>query len=235
LLHPRAEQRTAFSGGSGFLIDERPDPSLRLATPRGATSATSATCEIRIRELVVHRNRALRNADIRLDTLIVTGPSAGADTTAASTVPVFQARTETFPRVRDGERLSLDRMLIYHGEVHDYVDIAIWVSRDRAGALQLTDLLAQSLNAAGTKEALGVVAGLAVAAPQAAAAVAAAAATAKLVDVAYRILSAAVGDSIGLYRTTLLPMENFGIGRHPSDGLLRAQDFSFGYEVVDPN
>jgi hypothetical protein len=30
-------------------------------------------------------------------------------------------------------------------------------------------------------------------------------------------------------------MENFGIGRHPSDGLLRAQDFSFGYEVVDPN
>jgi hypothetical protein len=231
LLHPRADERTAFPGDSGFLIDERPDPSLRLGAPRGAASATLA---IRIRELVVHRNRALRNADIRLDTLVVTGPPAGADTTAAPPAPVFQSRTETFPRARDGEQLSLDRMLIYHGEVRDYLDIAIWVSRDRAGALQLTDLLAQSLNAAGTKEALGVVAGLAIAAPHAAAA-AAAAATATLVDVAYRILSVTLSDSIGLYRTTLLPMENFGIGRHPTDGLRRAQDFSFGYEVVDPN
>ena len=37
--------------------------------------------------------------------------------------------------------------------------------------------------------------------------------------------------SIGLYRTSFLAGEDFGIGRHPAAGLQRAQDFSFALKV----
>ena len=45
------------------------------------------------------------------------------------------------------------------------------------------------------------------------------------------------GKSIGVYRTSLLPHERFGAGdpaaRYPAEGLLRAHDMSFPYEIVD--
>ena len=212
---PPAEETVAFE------IDERPPPSVRLLTARGATPRTVA---VRLGELVVHRNRALLTADVRVDAVVLTG---GGDPER----PVFRAGTERFSNIKDGQRLPLDRMLVYHGPAVDYLDIAVWVSRDQAGSLALSDLLREQL---GTQEvqAAGVqLATLMVAAPQAATAVAAAGAAAVVVNVAYTVLLKAVGSSIGLYRTSLLAHEDFGIGRHPANGHLRAQDFSFAYTV----
>jgi hypothetical protein len=72
---------------------------------------------------------------------------------------------------------------------------------------------------------------LAATAPQAATAVAALGAGAVIINTAYQLLAKATGDSIGLYRTSLLAVEAFGVGRHPTAGVLRAQDFSFWYEI----
>ncbi|GIJ45975.1 hypothetical protein Val02_28610 [Virgisporangium aliadipatigenens] len=206
-----------------FLVDERPERSIRLLGARDAAPATPVA--IRLRELVVHRNRAWGGSDIRVDALIVTGGGDG-------DVPVYRAGTARFGNVRDGDRLPLDNLLVYHGPAVGYLDLAWWVSRDRTASRALGDLLAERLNAAEFTAAAAQLAGLAVAAPQAAAAVAAVGAAAIVVNTAYRLLSEAVGDSIGIYRTSFLAGEDFGIGRHPRDGLLRAQDFSYSYEIV---
>ena len=57
-------------------------------------------------------------------------------------------------------------------------------------------------------------------------------ASATLVNIGTKLLLQAVGKSIGLYRTSHLAFERFGEGRHPANGLMAAQDFSFGYEIV---
>ena len=65
------------------------------------------------------------------------------------------------------------------------------------------------------------------------------AAVATLVRTGARVLDHILGKSIGVYRTSLLPHENFGAGkptaRHPAEGLIQAQDMSFAYEVIDPD
>ena len=48
-----------------------------------------------------------------------------------------------------------------------------------------------------------------------------------LVNTVYELLSGVVGPSIGLYRTSLLAQEQFGLGRHQR----HPQDFSFAYSV----
>jgi hypothetical protein len=63
---------------------------------------------------------------------------------------------------------------------------------------------------------------------------AAAGACVGLGNTACKLLTAAVGHSIGLYRTSLLACEEFGVGRHPADGLRRAQDFSFAALKLEP-
>lgn len=204
-----------------FLIDERPDPSMRLLAARGLRPTTVA---VRLEELVVHRNRALRSADIRVDAVVSTG---GDD----PGMPIYRAQTERFANVRDGDRLPLDRMLVYHGPAVDYLDLAVWVTRDTAGSLALSDLLRDQLGSQEFQAAGVQLATLAVAAPQATAAVAAVGAGALVVNVAYRLLLDVVGSSIGLYRTSLLAGEGFGVGRHPTKGHLRAQDFSFSFTV----
>lgn len=203
-----------------FLIDDRPAPSVRLLATRGAAPSTVA---VRLHELVVHRNRALGGADVRVDAVVLTGGDAGA--------PAYRAQTERFHNIRDGDRLPLDRMLIYHGPAVDYLDLAIWVSRDTSDSLALSDLLREQLGSQEVQEAGLQLAGLMVAAPQAATAVAAVGAGAVIINVAYRLLLDAVGKSIGLYRTSLLAQEGFGVGRHPTQGLLRAQDFSFAFTI----
>ena len=202
-----------------FLIDDRPGPSALFATARGVRSAEVA---IRLEELRVHRNRALLGADIRVDTVVLTG---GQNPTEP------RAHTERFANIRDGDTLPLSRMLMYHGPSVDYLDIGVWVSRDEADSLALADLLKQDLTGAEFQGALAQVAALAVTAPHAALAAGAIGAAAVVMNVAYRALRRAVGTSIGLYRTSLLAGEHFGIGRHPAMGLLTAQDFSFAYTV----
>jgi len=211
-------------GSARFVIDERPDLSLQLAS----RSAVRPPRELAVRllELQVHRNRAWGKADLYLDTLVITGGKKGAP-------PIYTSRTEKFTRVSDGERLSLEQLLIFHGPVRDYLDLAVWVTRNRANSLALSKMLNESLNSSDTQQALMTVSAWAGAAPQAAMAAAAIGATAKIVDVAYQLLSGAVGNSIGIYRNSLLAGERFGVGRHPTSGVLKAQDFSLSYEIID--
>lgn len=192
-----------------FLIDDRPAEPVRLLSSRGVTSQRVA---VRIAELIVHRNRALGSADVRVDAIVLTG--GGGDQ------PVYRAETIRFSDVHDGERLPLDDALIYFGPAVDFLDIAVWVSRDTSGSLALSALLEHQLTSA-------PLAGLAVAAPQAALAVAVAGAGAVLVNTAYELLTGVVGHSIGLYRTSLLAQERFGIGRHER----HPQDFTFTFTV----
>jgi len=216
--HPPASESARFA------IDERPEPSVRLWTPRGVPSAATMVA-VRLDELVVHQNRALGGTDVRVDAVVLTG--GGTDPQR----PPYHAATARFSNVRDQDRLPLDRMLLYHGPAVDFLDIAIWVTRDRKDSLALSDLLRSRLTGADFQAAAAQLIGVAFAAPHTAAAVAAIGAGAVVVSIAYELLSRFVGDSIGLYRTTLLAHENFGIGRHPRHGDLHAQDFSFHYSV----
>jgi hypothetical protein len=208
-LPPTAEVPT-------FLVDDRPEQSVRLLSPRGVAPATVA---VRIAELIVHRNRALGSADIRVDAVVITGGSGEQ--------PVYRAETMRFSNVRDGERLPLDNVLIYHGPAVDFLDIAVWVSRDTAGSLALSALLEEKLTSAAVQAAGAQVAGLALTAPHAAVAVAVVGAGAVLLNTAYELLTGVVGPNIGLYRTSLLAAEQFGIGRHAR----HPQDFSFTFAV----
>jgi hypothetical protein len=58
-------------------------------------------------------------------------------------------------------------------------------------------------------------------------------AAATICNISSRLLSTALGTSIGLYRTSLLARDGFGVGRHPTSGATRAQDFSFAYEILE--
>lgn len=199
-----------------FLIDDRPQQPVRLLASRGLKRRKVA---VRIAELIVHRNRALLSADVRVDAMVLTG--------GVGDQPVYRAETARFSNIRDGERLPLDNLLIYHGPAVEYLDIAVWVSRDATGSLALSELLEKELGSAAGKEAVGVAAGLALTAPHAALAVAAVSAGAVLVNTGYDLLLRAVGQSIGIYRTSLLAQEQFGIGRHGR----HPQDFSFTFSV----
>ena len=64
-------------------------------------------------------------------------------------------------------------------------------------------------------------------------AVGAVSAIATLVRVGGTLIHAAVGREIGLYRTSFLAHERFGLGRQPAEGLRRAQDIEFAFEIVD--
>lgn len=207
-----------------FLIDERPDPPALLRTAKSA--AAPMTVAVRLEELVVHRNRALFGADIRVDAIILTG--------ARRTVqPVYRAQTERFSNIRNDMALPLDRMLVYHGPAVDYVDLAVWVSRDATGSLALSDLLAQTLTGSEAQDALATLSGAVLAAPAAAEAAAIVGAGAVIINVAYKLLRGVVGNVIGLYRGSLLAHERFGAGRHPPTGSRRVQDFSFAYTVEE--
>jgi hypothetical protein len=205
-----------------FHVDERPEPTLRLWSPKNAWPQKIA---VRLTNLVVHRNRALRSADIRLDAMVLTrGPGR---------LPVYAAWTERCSNICDDQQLPLEKVLVYHGPAVDYLDLAVWVSRDASGSLDLADLMQDKLTDGNVQSAMGQLGGLLVAAPQAALAVAAIGAGAVVINAAYHLLNGVVGNSIGLYRTTFLAGERFGVGRSVEQRTVRAQGFSFTYLVED--
>jgi hypothetical protein len=228
LFHPAT--RPGEAPEPVFEIDERPDPSFRLVVPRAARPPKRVA--VRLKELTVHSNRSFLATDVRVDALVVTVPPKGAD-------KPYQAATKKYDRVKDGDRLPFDDVLVYEGPVGRFLDLAVWVSKAGHRDRELTDLLADEVTSGDAQSALVTLAGLAVAAPQAAAVAGSAAAVAALVRAGGRVLDSLQGKSIGVYRTTLLPHERFGAGeekglpgRHPAEGLLRAQDMSFAYEVI---
>jgi hypothetical protein len=213
-----------------FEMDERPDPSFRLVVPR-AVDAPSRVA-VRLKELTVHSNRAILKAAVRIDALVVTAPPEGSGSP-------YLAATTRFDRIADGDSLPFENLLLFEGPVGRFLDIAIWVAKDDQRELDLSELLAQEASSDEVKGAVAVLVGLAIAAPPAAIVAASVAAVAVIVRTGARLLNKVVGQSIGVYRTSLLPHENFGAGRpalrHPAEGLITAQDMSFAYEVVNPD
>ncbi len=217
-------------GDTAFLVDDRRTAMDLAATPRRsiAFEAVRATVQratrlaVVLEELVVHKNRAMFGANIRVDALFVT-PGAGKS--------AYTAGTMRFSNVKDGDRLPLDKVLLFMGAARDFVDVCFWVSRDREGSLELAEMLKADANSTEVKAALTALTALAAAAPQAALVVGAFGAATTLAAVSYGLLSKAVGDSVGVYRTSLLEQDGFRVGRHPAKGTLRAQDFSFSIEV----
>lgn len=224
LLHP---SETLSRDESEFLIDERPESSFLALSPK-KFAKPPVKVAARLTEMVVHSNRALFSTDIRVDAMVITNRRAQPDIT-----DFYQAGTMRFSGVKDGDRLSFENLLVYHGPVEDYLDFAVWVSRDHKESLSLAEMFKTQLNSKDFKKAALVLTTLAVSAPQAAAIVGAVGAAATLMNIAYRLLMGVIGKSIGLYRTSLLAHEGFGVGRHPKHGLMRSQDFSFGYEIID--
>jgi hypothetical protein len=152
----------------------------------------------------------------------------------------FHAHTMRFPGVRDGDRLPIDSALLYEGPVDRFVDIALWVAKDDSRDVDLAELIAAQANNEEVAEAISTITALAVAQPTAALVAGSAGAVGLLVRTAARVIDQLRGSSIGVYRTSLLPHEGFGVngaanglGRRPIDGLIHAQDISFALEFVD--
>ena len=216
-VRPRLDEPT-------FALDERPDQSLRMLAPRGASRPPQKVA-VRLTALSVRKNRALWRATVRLDAMVITADARG----RAMAVPL----TQRFPGIADGDLLPMDNLLLFAGRVREFLDIAIWVNRDDKHGQSLADLFANEMNQPGVQSALTVTGGLVLAAPTVALGVGAVAAVAELIRVGAHLVTAAVGQHIGLYRTSLLPHESFGVGRHPVTGLQEAQDVRFAFEVIE--
>jgi hypothetical protein len=221
-LEPRTRPRLAEPR---FELDDRPDLSVRLLAPR-ATEPPPSKVAVRLVEMMVRKNRALFKAAVRVDALVVTrGPSGGPG--------IAYPSTYRFPNIGDETMLPLDNVRLYDGEVHDFLDLALWVNRDDSKGKNLAELFAAELQKDKVKGALTALGGVALAAPQVAVAVGAVAAVAVLVSTGARLVEIATGKEIGTYRTSKLAFERFGVGRSPAVGRRQAQDVEFAYEVVE--
>ena len=196
------------------------------------------TIAVRLRDLVVHDNKALFGAaNIRLDALVIHGNGDGKDPHT-----FYMPSTQIFPQVRDGDPLLMadSNLLIFHGPVKHFIDIYILLSRDTGQDDQLMNLLDQNLQSPGFKQAFTTVVGLA-AAPHAAAVYAATQAAGMIGTLAYKLLRQLTGSTIGLYRQSFNQVrEDFGLnpdpdqpGRYPATGSYKVQGFSFCYEILD--
>ncbi|MFD5697290.1 caspase family protein [Streptomyces lasiicapitis] len=235
-----------------FAVDERPDPTFLLVPPLAA-GPVPRRLAVRLREAVAYGDGVSRPAALRVDCLAVTR--------AEGAVP-YRATTHRIAASSPGTPLPPDGLPLYSGPVRGAVDLALWVSHENGESPDLERLLADAAERAdeadrtyvtdrtyrndrlyGADKALGVeiheaMALLATpAAAPAGAGAGAVDAVAALVRAAAVLLDRATGASTGAYRTTLLPHERYAVGdgaaRHPADGLLRAGELSFAYEVVD--
>ena len=193
-----------------------------------ATRGAPTDVAVRLDDLVIHDNRTWwGGADVRVDTLVVQGSGEGADPTS-----FYAPQTFAFPQVRDGERLAADRLLVYHGPARHFLDLSIVVSRQRSRD-DLGSLLAEEADSDAFRDATGGLLDLAaLAVPQLAAVKAAVLAASRLASLALRVLQRRQRDAIGLYRTSWLAAEDFGVGYHPEEGSYRERDLSFRYEIV---
>ena len=224
LLHPR----DAAIAGLSFQIDDSPltygaatafEPWSGRGDDAEVFSTPPEAIAIRIEELAI-RNMGTLSTDIRIDALICTRSRSGSG---------YAAWTHRCRGVTDGDPLPLASALIFHGPVHDFVDILLWVSRGTEASPDLAQLLAQRAahpefqNAAGS---LSIGQGAAPVRRDVDAG-----AIAVLAQIARDGLLEAAGTSIGLYRASFSAGEHFGVGRQPSQGSFRAEAASFSLRI----
>jgi hypothetical protein len=206
-----------------FTIREMHDITVRTMQPRALVEPPSRVA-VRLTALKVHKNRALFKAAVRLDAMIIT--KRGEQVVATP----FTAH---FPGIADGDLLPMDNLLIFLDDVNEFLDVAIWVNRDDTKGADLAALFEKAAHAEDTKNALVLAGALIVAAPQMVGTAAAIASVASLVRVGASLIQAAVGKDIGLYRTSFLAFEQYGLGRQPRNGFREAQSIEFAYEILE--
>ena len=208
-----------------FLVDQSLAPAFLSRAAEAGVQPFAGEIALRLSKLIVHSNRAYWGATgVRVDALVVTAPQKGDAPYAPATF--------SFPRIGNEEALPFDNLLLFAGKPARYLDLQLWVSKAKSDAKPLGELIREALNDKEFQSAATVLAGLALAAPAAATVVGAAAAAGTIGYFAEKVLTAAVDASIGLYRTSFLPSQRFGLGTHPQAGVIRAQDFSFSFEIV---
>ncbi len=211
-------ERFEFLLDPGFQIDE----SQALADGR-ASRGSPVEVAVRLLDLVILRNRAVFSTDVRLDVAFISGG-------AGDTTPLV-ARTWTFPRIADGDRLSADELALYFGPVQGFLEVAIWVSRSNQENPNLAELIGISLQDQMLSTSAGSVSASVTGADRFVV-TAGVSAVGTLIEAVGRVLRKAVNRSIGLYRTTLLVPEGLTAGRRPAEGLRETQDMAFAYDVV---
>jgi hypothetical protein len=185
---------------------------------------------VRLNELIIHNNRTwFGEGDIRLDALVVQGNGS------ASKSDFYHPSTFSFPRVADGEALSIGQpgLLLYYGQPRYFLDVFLLASRDRGNSDKLADLLAQNVTAKALDPAVTPLLQLATSAITSNAISLALQAAVTIGNVAYRAVQAVTSNTIGVYRVSFLQAaDKFGAGKHPEVGYLDVKDLSFKYEIL---
>jgi hypothetical protein len=185
---------------------------------------------VRLNELIVHNNRTwFGEGDIRIDALVVQGGGSN------SKSDFYHSSTFSFPRVADGEALSIGQpgLLLYYGQPRYFLDVFLLASRDHGNSDKLADLLAQNVTAKALDPAVTPLLQLATSAITSNAISLALQAAVTIGNVAYRAVQAVTSNTIGVYRASFLQVaDKFGAGRHPEVGYLDAKDLSFRYEIL---
>lgn len=185
---------------------------------------------VRLNELIIHNNRTwFGEGDIRLDALVVQGNGS------ASKNDFYHPNTFSFPRVADGDALSIGQpgLLLYYGQPRYFLDLFLLVSRDRSNSDKLADLLAQNVTAKALDPAVKPLVELATSTLTSTAVSLALQAAVTIGDVAYRAVQAVTSSTIGIYRASFLQVaDKFGAGKHPEAGYLDVKDLSFKYEIL---
>ncbi|HLL25890.1 MAG TPA: hypothetical protein VK427_27315, partial [Kofleriaceae bacterium] len=220
-LHPR----DAAMGGLSFDIDDAPGILSAARAPAawhaGGDAPTSDVDDeraivIRAVELVVDDASGSGGPDVRIDALVCTRSVDGQFATWSQ-----------YLEPAASHRFTDDAAVLFRGRVRDFVDIALFVSRDDGRRLALAELFAERASHADVAAACkGLVA--APGTPW----VTAVGSSAVLARMAYGLLRGLAGHSMGLYRTSFLAHEEFGVGRHPRAGVYRAQNISFSLLVA---
>jgi hypothetical protein len=225
------DQRTALTDSQLDLLerelaDSGPDPR--------SPSRGTAMLAVLIHDVVIHNNRKwFGEADVRLDALVITGQGAADDETSS-----YVPRTESFARVKDADTLQIGPggLLAFHGEARHFLDILILVSRDTKDSSDLATILAGAAQSGELIGGVGALLGVAAATPQLAAATTVLGAAGALGDLAYRLLSRATGNTIGVFRNSHLNLRGeFETTSHhpgPPPQTFRVNDLSFRYEIV---
>lgn len=200
---------------------------------RGSVRRASASPQLAVRllDVVVHDNRRLfGETAVRIDALVVHGGLAE-DGGAGFYAP----GTFRFDRVADGDHLPIGQpgLLLFFGRPRYFLDVFLTVSRDREGSESLGTLLGKMASADEALAAQGELLAMATGAPNPELLASAMKAALSLGDAALMSLRAVTSGTIGLYRNSWLRgRDEWGIGRHPPEGLFRAKDLSFGFEIV---
>jgi hypothetical protein len=185
---------------------------------------------VRLNELIIHDNRTwFGEGNIRLDALVVQGGGS------QSKSDFYHPSTFSFPRVADGEALSIGQpgLLLYYDQPRYFLDVFLLVSRDSGNTGKLADLLAQNITAKALDPAVTPILELATSAITSSAISLALQAAVTIGNVAYRAVQAVTSNTIGVYRTSYLQVaDKFGAGKHPEAGYLDVKDLSFKYEIL---